>query len=109
MKQWEIYDYDFHHPVGPHPALILTPDAPLANADVHEVNVLIITTVRAGYEPRLNDVILNGADGLDHLSRVRVLPIFQVDKRDLGRRRGALSATRQRIVAKKIREIYRLD
>ena len=80
MKQWEIFDYHFRHPIGPHPAVILTPDEPLANPDLREVNVLIVTTVRAGYAPTRYDVMLNGADGLDHLSRLRVLPIFRIDR-----------------------------
>jgi hypothetical protein len=109
MKQWEILDYSFPHPVGKHPAVILTPNEPLANPDLKEINVLIVTSVRVGYEPGKYDVMLNGADGLDHLSRVRVFPIYQVAKIDLGGRRGALSLTRQRAIAKKIREVYRLD
>jgi len=53
--------------------------------------------------------MLNGADGLDHLSRVRVSPIVPMKKSECGRRWGALSFTRQKPLAKKIREVYRLD
>jgi hypothetical protein len=109
MKQGEVFDYLFPHPIGRHPAVILTPDEPLANEDLREVNILIVTTVRAGYQPGKYDVMLNGADGLDHLSRVRVFPVYQVMKKDLSGKRGVLSSTRQRFLAKKIREVYRLD
>jgi hypothetical protein len=109
MKQWEIYDYEFPHPTGLHPAVILSPDEPLANPDIREINVLIVTTVRADYRPAKLDVMLNGADGLDHLSRVRVHPIYQVSKKDLRGLRGLLSPTRRKVVAKLLREIYRLD
>ncbi len=108
MKQWDIVDFDFDHPVGIHPAVILSPDEAVANPDIARLNVLIVSTVRAGYQPGRYDVMLNGADGLDHLSRVRVLPIWQVLRVGFGRRRGSLSATRQKIVARKIREVYRL-
>jgi hypothetical protein len=108
MKQWEVFDYHFRHPIGVHPAVILTPTEPLANPDLREINLLIVTTVRAGYQPGKYDVMLNGADGLDHLSRVRVYPIYQVFKEDLGRYRGVLSSTRQQAVTKKIRDVYRL-
>jgi hypothetical protein len=88
--------------------VLLSPDEPLANADIHEVNVLIVTTVRSGYRPGKLDVMLNGADGLDHLSRVRVHPVYQISKKDLGRRRGCLSMTRRAVIARLIREVYRL-
>ena len=109
MRQWDIVDYPFQHPIGDHPAVILSPDQIVANPDTIRINVLIVTTVRAGYQPGRYDVMLNGADGLDHLSRVRVSPIYEVDISDLGHRRGVLSATRQKVLAKKIREVYRLD
>jgi mRNA-degrading endonuclease toxin of MazEF toxin-antitoxin module len=108
MRQWDIYDFPFAHPIGVHPALILSPDDVAANADIVWINVLIVTTVRPGYQPGRFDVMLNGADGLDHLSRVRVLPIFQVDRSDFGRRRGSLSVTRQKAIALKIRQVFRL-
>jgi mRNA-degrading endonuclease toxin of MazEF toxin-antitoxin module len=109
MRQWDIFDFPFAHPIGMHSAVVLSPDDITANLDVAQVNVLIVTTVRAGYQPGRYDVMLNGADGLDHLSRVRVSPILQMDKAEVGRRRGALSAIRQKVLAKKIREVYRLD
>jgi hypothetical protein len=109
MKQWEIFDYAFPHSVGLHPAVILTPNEPLANPDIREINLLLVTTVRAGYQPGKYDILLNGADGLDHLSRVRVFPIYQAAKVDMKGFRGVLSTVRQKVVARKIREVYRLD
>jgi hypothetical protein len=109
MKQWDVVDYDFDHPVGIHPAVILSPDEVVANPDSARLNVLIVTTVRAGFQPGRYDVMLNGADGLDHLARLRVLPIWHVLRVGFGRTRGSLSFTRQKAVAKKIREVYRLD
>lgn len=109
MKLWEIFDYAFPHSIGLHPAVILTPNEPLANPDIPEINLLLVTSVRAGYQPGKYDVLLNGADGLNHLSRVRVFPIYLVAKVDVKGFRGALSTVRQKVVARKIREVYRLD
>ena len=109
MRQWDIFDFPFPHPIGPHPAVALSPDEAISNLALAQVNVLIVTTVRAGYQPGRYDVMLNGADGLDHLSRVRVLPILQAVRSDFGRQRGSLSTTRQKVIARKIREVYRLD
>jgi len=88
MRQWDIIDFAFPHPIGLHPAVVLTPDEPASNQDIPRVNVLIVTTVRADYRAGRYDVMLNGADGLDHLSRVRVLPIIDIPKLAAGRRRG---------------------
>ncbi len=109
MRQWDIVDFPFPHPVGTHPAVIFSPDDVISNPHFSTINLLIVTSVRAGYQPGRYDVMLNGADGLDNLSRVRVLPIWEVQKSAIGRRRGLLSATRQKVVARKIREVYRLD
>jgi mRNA-degrading endonuclease toxin of MazEF toxin-antitoxin module len=109
MKQWDIFDFRFDHPIGTHPAVILSPDEAALNPDIKQLNVLIVTTVRSDYRLHRNDVMLNGADGLDHLSRVKVLPIVLANKTEAGRKRGTLSMTRQRIVTRKIREVYRLD
>jgi len=108
MKQWDVVDCEFDHPIGIHPAVIFSPDETATNPDVDRVNVLVVTTVRAGYVPGRYDVLLNGADGLDHLSRVRVLPLLQVRRMRLGRRRGSLSATRRSVLIQKIRDVYRL-
>jgi hypothetical protein len=109
MKQWDVVDYSFPDPVGLHPAVVLSPESAISNPDIIWINLLIVTTVRRGYHAGKLDVMLNGADGLEHLSRVRVSPIWQADKALLGRQRGALSTTRQKVLAKKIREVYRLD
>ena len=109
MRQWDIFDYPFANPIGLHPAVILSPDEVSSNIDVDRVNVLIVTTVRADYRAGKHDVMLNGADGLSHLSRVRVLPIFQAFKSELGPKRGTVGTVRQKAIARKIREVYRLD
>jgi mRNA-degrading endonuclease toxin of MazEF toxin-antitoxin module len=108
MRQWDIFDFPFPHPIGLHPAVVLSPDEVAGNNDISAVNVLIVTRVRADYRMGRLDVMLNGADGLDHLSRVRVAPIFQVDRSDFGRHRGSLSSARQKAIQSKIREIFRL-
>ena len=109
MRQWDVFDFSFPHPIGLHPGVILLPEEVTLNPDIKTINVLVVTTVRAGFHAGRYDVMLNGADGLDHLSRVKVSPILEIDKVKAGRKRGSLSTTRQKIVAKKIKEVYRLD
>jgi hypothetical protein len=108
MQQWDIFDFGFDHPIGMHPAVIFSPTDVVQNRDIAFLNVLVVTTVRAGYKPSKYDIMLNGADGLDHLSRVSVQPVFRIARNFMGGKRGTLSTTRQRAVVQKIREIYRL-
>jgi mRNA-degrading endonuclease toxin of MazEF toxin-antitoxin module len=108
MQQWDIFNFRFDHPIGAHPAVIFSPTNVVQNQDIAFLNVLIVTTVRATYRPSRYDVMLNGADGLDHLSRVSVQPIFRIARQFMGERRGALSSVRQRAVVQKLREIYQL-
>ncbi len=109
MQQWDIFDFVFDHPIGPHPAVILSPTEVASNPDIKQVNVLIVTTVRPGYQPGRYDMMLNGADGLDHLSRVRVLPIFQIDKSYVGRKRGSIGTVRRRALSQKLKVAYGLE
>ena len=108
MTQWEIYDYSFPDPIGPHPAIIFSPTEVADNPDILFVNVLMVVSLRAARPVRKFEVALNGADGLDNLSVVKVLPIYLVAKSDLGRRRGFVIRVRQQSISGKIREAYRL-
>jgi mRNA-degrading endonuclease toxin of MazEF toxin-antitoxin module len=62
MKQWDIWTCDFAA-AGPHPAVVLSHPDRVARAPL--VNVLIGPSQRATRQPRENEVMLNGADGLD--------------------------------------------
>ena len=108
MKQWDIYQYPFPDPIGHHPVVILTPNEQASNPDLHHVNVLMVVSLRTDRVLKKLEVALNGADGLDHLSAVKVLPIHLIHKKDLGAKRGSVGQTRQKAIAAKIREVYRL-
>lgn len=108
MKQWDIHQYPFPEPIGPHPVIILTPDEQASNADLHHVNVLMVVSLRGGRGLKKLEVALNGADGLDHLSATKVLPIHLIHKKDLGEKRGVVSTLRRKAIAAKICEVYRL-
>ena len=70
MKQWEIYLFPFRDE-KPHPAVIISNEERCFNEDLEYVNALLCTSARLNREARKNEVILNGADGLDWKIAVR--------------------------------------
>lgn len=72
MKQWEVYSYDFAAPIGEHPVVVIS------NKEICDtrtaVNVLKCVTFRADMKLKAAQVILNGADGLDHKRTPEHLP-----------------------------------
>ena len=109
MRQWEIYDYPFPDPIGPHPVIIVSPDDIAGNKDCPEVNVIMGVSIRGGRPLKDKiEVQLNGADGLDGPTAAKVYPIRLVLKKDLGRQRGTVSLARRDALKRKIKEVFRL-
>jgi mRNA-degrading endonuclease toxin of MazEF toxin-antitoxin module len=107
VKQWDIYSYAFRE--GDHPAIVLSPDELAENPDVDEVNVLFAATCRPIMRPpKRHEVILDESDGLDWKTVVRCHQFVLVRKANLRSRRGAVSQSRRREIARKIVEVFRL-
>jgi hypothetical protein len=69
-----------------------------------QVVVLQCTTMRPGQErlPKLNETVLDDADGLDWKTLCRCDLLFTVDKASLTKKRGQVVAERRRDIARKI-------
>jgi mRNA-degrading endonuclease toxin of MazEF toxin-antitoxin module len=93
MKQWDIWTCDFAE-AGSHPAVVVSHPDRVALAPL--VNVLICSSQRATRVPRENEVLLNGADGLDWETLVKCDLMYLVEKDRLYRRRGSVGAVRRR-------------
>ena len=93
MKQWEIWTCDFAD-AGPHPAVIVSHPDRVARAPL--VNVLIGSSQRATRPARENEVVLNGADGLDWETLVKCDLMYLVEKAQLHQRRGSVAPVRRR-------------
>ena len=70
MIQWDVLLFPFPEE-QPHPVVIVSPDDRCANGDLKYVNGLICTSIRLNRPARLNEVLLDEADGLDWLTAVR--------------------------------------
>jgi len=62
MNQWDVWTCDFVG-AGPHPAVIISHSDRVARAPL--VSVLIGSSQKVSRSARENEVVLNGADGLD--------------------------------------------
>jgi hypothetical protein len=107
--QWDIGTFDFPAPVGEHPIVIIS-NSERANRS-KLVNVLYCTTQRQSRPPGPDEVLLNGADGLDWETYCRCDHIFSVE-RDLIRARSKpakVSVPRRRQIAARIVERFRFE
>lgn len=99
MKPWEIYTWDFPD-AGPHPAVILSTDERLKAKE--NVNVLLCSSQRATRSPKLHEVLLNGADGLDWPTLCKCDILFHVPKGELTQKRGVVTQARRREIASRV-------
>jgi mRNA-degrading endonuclease toxin of MazEF toxin-antitoxin module len=107
MKQWEIYLFPFEAE-KPHPAVIISNEERCLNDGLDYVNALICTSVKLNREAKKNEVILNGADGLDWKTAVRCDVIYLLPKAGFLERRGLVTAPRRIAIGRKIAETLRL-
>jgi mRNA-degrading endonuclease toxin of MazEF toxin-antitoxin module len=103
MKQWDIWTSDFAD-AGPHPAVVVSHPDRVARAPL--VNVLICSRQKAGRPARENEVVLNGADGLDWETLVKCDLTYLVEKERLYRRRGSVGTVRRRVLARRINACF---
>jgi len=103
MKQWDIWTCDFAE-AGAHPAVVVSHPDRVARAPL--VNVLICSSQRAMRDPRENEVLLNGADGLDWETLAKCDLMYLVEKERLYRRRGSVGTVRRRALVQRINACF---
>lgn len=103
MKQWDIWTCDFAAG-GPHPAVIVSHPDRVARALL--VNVLLGSNQRASRPARENEVVLNGADGLDWETLVKCDLMYLVEKEQLYRCRGTVTTARRRALVQRLNACF---
>lgn len=99
MKQWEVYEYSFPDPIGKHPVVVISNNRLCEKANA--VNVLKCVTLRGDRRATDVEVVLNGADGLDHKSLVACDVIYLVKKSALNDKAfGSVSSVRRSAIRK---------
>jgi hypothetical protein len=75
IRQWDIVRVRINaNDRDEHPAIILSPAEVSLSPRVDRVNVIYGSTRRPGQDLRPGEVILDEADGLDHLTVFRLSP-----------------------------------
>ncbi|EDY16921.1 transcriptional modulator of MazE/toxin, MazF [Chthoniobacter flavus Ellin428] len=101
MKPWEVYEYSFPDPIGKHPVVVISNSRLCEKGN--SVNVLMCVTLRGDRQATAVEVVLNGADGLDHKSLVACDVIYLVKKSALnGKPFGSVSTVRRSAIRKTI-------
>jgi mRNA-degrading endonuclease toxin of MazEF toxin-antitoxin module len=94
MKPWEIWSYQPEGWPQPHPAVIVSSAARVANKP--DVNLIMCASQEARRPPTELEVILDEADGLDRPTLCKCDLLHLVKKDVLKNRRGRVSAERRR-------------
>ena len=104
MTQWDVYDWEFPH--GAHPAVILsTPDRCLQSSTI---NVLGCSSHQAKRPARIEEIILDEADGMDWQTLCRLDVIWLAQASELKRQRGTVSFERRRQLGQRLIRLYGL-
>lgn len=107
MKQWEIRLFQFSQE-GLHPAVIISNDERCSHTGTTHVNALFCSTLRAARPAKVNEVILNGSDGLDWQSVVKCDLMYLLPKSGFSELKGTVSRKRRRAISRRIVDSFKL-
>lgn len=99
MKPWDIYTWDFPN-AGQHSAVILGSDERVQQKPM--INVLLCSSQRATRSAKLQEVILDSADGLDWPTLCKCDLVYSVPADQLSNKRGSVVVARRREVAARV-------
>jgi hypothetical protein len=104
LRRWDIVflKVDDKDPTG-HPAVILSGENTLLDPKQHRFNVVVGTKKPPGANHGDHHVLLNGADGLDHLTQVDCSLVYVAKKASVLRLAGTVSLERRRAIQRTIR------
>ncbi len=104
LRRWDIVflRIDEKDPVG-HPAVVLSGENTLNEPKQHRMNVVVGTKKPPAARTGDHQVLLNGADGLDHLTQIDCSLVYVARKAAVLRLAGTVSLERRKEIARKVR------
>jgi mRNA-degrading endonuclease toxin of MazEF toxin-antitoxin module len=105
--QFEVWRFNFAEKGGEHPVVLISHPDVCARSKV--VNVLFCTSQRQNRQPRPNEVLLNGSDGMDWETLCDCSCLYVVESAKLFNKRGRVSLERRRQIRGKIRDMFLLS
>lgn len=104
LRRWDIVFVRENEkdPTG-HPGVVLSPEDILEDPKHQRFNVLMGSKKPPAYAAQPRHVLLNGADGLDHLTLVDCSLVLVARKSSVLRLAGTVSFERRREISRKVR------
>ena len=104
MHRWDVVFLraDDNDSVG-HPAVLLSPDDILSDSKQLRINAVVGTKKQPAESARAHHVILNEADGLEHLTLVDCSLVYMVRKASILRSAGSVTVHRRQEIQRRIR------
>lgn len=104
LRRWDIVflRIDERDATG-HPAVVVSGENTLLDPKQHRFNVVVGTKKPPGAGAGGHQVLLNGADGLDHLTQVDCSLVYVAKKASILRLAGTVSFERRRAIQRTIR------
>jgi hypothetical protein len=104
LRRWDIvFVRESEKDSTGHPGVVLSPEDLLEDVRHQRFNVLIGSKKSPAYAAQPRHVVLNGADGLDHLTVVDCSLVVVVRKASILRMAGTVSFERRREIQRKLR------
>lgn len=108
LHQWDVVKVRINpEDRDEHPAVIISPEELCGEIKKTKLNVLYGTTQRPGDAPRPHEVVLNGADGLEHSTLVGCAYFYGVDRRKISSSIGRVAPERRRQIGRKVVATFR--
>ncbi|MEW6304706.1 MAG: type II toxin-antitoxin system PemK/MazF family toxin [Verrucomicrobiota bacterium] len=108
LQQWDVVLYPYPAPVGPHPAVIISPNSMAGNPDHKVLNALVCTSVRLNRSVHPNEVALDEADGLDWRTACKCSLVTSLDREKITLKKGHVTVERRRQIGRKVIELFGL-
>ncbi len=104
LRRWDIVFLraEENDPTG-HPAVIMSGENTLEDSRQKRFNVLLGTKKPPAAASGAHQVLLNGADGLDHLTQVDCSLVYVARRTAVIRLAGTVSLERRRDIQRKVR------
>lgn len=104
LRRWDVVFLraEENDPTG-HPAVVLSGENTLADSKQHRCNVLLGTKKPPAARNADHHVVLDAADGLDHLTQIDCSLVYVTRKASLIRLAGTVSLERRREIQRKVR------
>jgi hypothetical protein len=109
LRQWDVIKVRINpEDRDEHPAVVVSPEELCADPRKQKINVLYGSTRRPAQSVRPYEVVLNGADGLDHQTLIDCVYFYGVDRRKITAVVGRVAQERRRQIGRTIVASYRL-